>query len=309
MRNLKLILSAAATLGAFGTNGASAADLAARPYTKAPPPAAVWSNDIVASNNQLSIFYVGTNVNYTEYSPGFAPFGPAGTPIDSEKGWLNGVGGAASLMTNFAGIENLYLRGEVTYVQGNTNYWAGGGAVTSASDPQKIWNEDFRIGKGFAVSNTSMLTPYIGAGAQQWDRSLTPGPNGSLEAYTHGYAGGGLLFQVNPARGLVLSAYGFGGGTFSAQMANSFNGGAAIVPFTYTGMGGKAIYMAGASLDYAITRNFHANVGFDYVNFRYLQSNPNAVGGVEPNSLSEYWKVKAGVGYAFDWGMPVVAKY
>src|ERR1700744_2634120 len=222
MRNFKLILSAAAAFGVVaGINGASAADLAARPYTKAAPAVAVWSNDIVNSNNQVGVFYQGTNMNYTEYSPGFAPFGPAGTPIDGEKGWLNGVGGFGSLMVDVAGIQHLYLSAQGSYLQGNTSYWAGGGAVTSASDPQKMWNEDFRIGKGFDISRTMMLTPYFGAGAQQWERSLTPGPFGSLETYSHGYAGGGLLAQFNPSQGLVLSAYGLVGGIFSAQMANT----------------------------------------------------------------------------------------
>jgi hypothetical protein len=303
----KILLAAIAATSVAAAGAATAADMPVKAARAAP--AAVWSNDIVNSNNQISLYYVGMNVDYLEYSPGFVGFPPLGAPMDSEKGWLNGVGGAASIMTNVAGIQNLYLSAEVTYVQGNTDYWAGGGPVTAASDPQKIWNENFRIGKGFELSSSAMLTPYIGAGAQQWRRHVTPGAFGYQEDYSHGYAGGGLLFQVNPARGLVFSAYGLVGGIFSAEMKTTYNDGLAGTPFTYTGMGGKAIYMAGGSADYAITRNFHANVGVDYVNFRYNQSNPNPGGGVEPASRSEYWKVKAGIGYAFDWGTPVVAKY
>ncbi|MBO0757897.1 MAG: hypothetical protein J2P54_18795, partial [Bradyrhizobiaceae bacterium] len=64
-------------------------------------------------------------------------------------------------------------------------------------------------------------------------------------------------------------------------------------------LGNSTIFLAGASIDYAIYKQWHANVGFDYTNFKYGIS-PIGVGGfLEPDSRTSNFTVKGGFGYSF----------
>jgi hypothetical protein len=291
-------------LGALVLASAGSSALAADMAVKAPaPPVVVCSNDIIRSNNQISLDVVGSNWNYLERDQ----FGVA---LDSEKGPQPGVQVTGSVMGCLGSLTNIYAMARYTYLNGTTNYWAGGGPVTFNTDHAVISTGDFRLGKGFDIGANWMLTPYVGAGLQRWDRDLSnaQGPFGYHEAYKHDYAGGGLLVQFSPVSLLVLSANGLVGSTFSANMTTSQNGGAVIQPWTF-GLGSKLIYMAGLSADYAFTPNFHGNVGADYVNYAYGRSAVNPFGLLEPDSRTSNWTFKAGLGWSWGAPAPVVAKY
>jgi hypothetical protein len=252
-----------------------------------------WS-DILSANNQISVDFAETYVDYMETV--------GDTPFDSERGWLPGMSVSGSLMRDWV-VKNLYLYGQFTWATGNTNYvgsYQGGnyGDLT-LSDGAVVDNEDFRVGKGFGLSNGVMLTPYIGAGARQWSRNL-PGPGGYHEDYSHGYAGGGLLAQFSPSPRWVISANGLVGSTFGASMRSSLiPGGFPITPQTYD-LGSAAIYMAGLSIDYAMTQRVHANVGIDYSNFRYGESQVSSMdGSYEPDSRTSQVALKVGLGFTF----------
>ncbi len=251
-------------------------------------------SDIVKSNNQV-IFNVSAGyLDYLESS--------GSTPLDSERGWQPGASLSGSMMTDI-GLTNLYLYGNLSWNKGYTDYvgsFIGGNyGDVRQRDKAEIFNEDFRIGKGFEVSDAFMLTPYLGLGARQWRRDL-PGAGGYREDYSHGYVGGGLLAQYSPGPGWVLGVSGLIGSTFSASMKTTATaGGAAITPQTYK-LGNSTIYMVGASVDRAITDTMHANLSVDYTNFKYGRS---AVSGIdstyEPDSRTSAVAVKMGLGFAF----------
>jgi hypothetical protein len=238
----------------------------------------------------VTLDYATTNFNYLETLPD-------GSAFDTEKGWVSpGISVTGSLMRDLFGVCNLYISGRFTYVDGHTNYWS---PPLVNTDGAKVYDEDFRIGKGFDLSNNMMLTPYIGAGAHLWSRNL-PGPGGYHEDYSNGYWGGGLLFQVAPVSRLVLSANGLVGSTFDASMNTTLiPGGGAIIPQTYK-LGSSVIFMAGVSADYAITQQWHVNVEADYVNFKYGASPVSTIDGSnEPDSRTSNWTLRAGLGYAY----------
>jgi hypothetical protein len=283
------------------SSSAVAADMAlkARPL----PPVVECSNDIVRSNNQISVDIVGTKWDYLERDQ-------LGIPIDSEKGWVPGVQLTGSVMGCWLGFQNVYAMARYTYLNGHTDYWAGGGPVTRNVDGAVVSTGDFRLGKGFDVGTNWMLTPYVGAGLQQWDRDLSNahGPFGYHEAYKHDYVGAGLLVQVSPISRLVLSANGLVGSTFDAKMVATQNGGFPIPPWTF-GLGSSVIYMAGLAADYALTANLHVNIGVDYVDYKYGRSAFNPFGFFEPDSRTQNWTVKGGLGWSWGAAAPVVAKY
>jgi hypothetical protein len=287
------------------TGAAFAADMPVKARSAAVP---VWVNPILVANNQISLDVVGHNLDYHEWIPGIPVF-------NSEKDWQPGLQLTGSAMGNLGAITNVYVMGQYTWISGKSDYWAPGGPLgpttpVSMKNGAEFNDFDFRLGKGFEVGQNWMLTPYIGAGYSIWDRDLSNalGPFGYHEKYEYGYAGGGLLIQYAPTQQIVLSGYGFAGSTFDAKMATSFNGGFAVNPWTY-GLGSSAIYKAGISADFALTRQWHVNVGADYTNFRFGASALAPDGTMEPDSETHRWTVKAGVGYSFYAPPAVVAKY
>jgi hypothetical protein len=173
--------------------------------------------------------------------------------------------------------------------------------VERPSQPALRYRRNFRLGKGFGIGQNAQITPYFGIGAHFWDRNLT-GPGGYIEDYGDSYAGGGLLVQYSPFHQWVLSAYGLVGETFGSHLSiSNFPDPSHSFDFT---LGNSAIYMAGASADYAITRQWHANAGIDWTNFQYGRSAtlPTALPGIgffEPDSRTSDVTIKAGFGYSF----------
>lgn len=294
MRNLSIILSAAA----FGLAGsAQAADLY-RGGSKDGPVSVVVSgpDPIIAANNQVAIQFVTTSFDYSEHE--------AGVLLDTEKGWVPGVGAELTVMQNFI-LPNFYFDAAFSYMDGKTDYlgsyWGGTYGSLAQKDPAAVTDIDFRVGKGFAVAPSFMATPFIGAGFHQWDRDL----GSYAETYSHGYIGGGLLLQWAATDKLVLFASGLVGTTFAPS-------------FTATGafgfsdnLGETLIWKAGGGLDYAIAEHWHAHAKVELTEFGYGQSGlhdfpcANAIAAAcaygvhEPNSDTQLITVKAGIGYSW----------
>jgi hypothetical protein len=247
-----------------------------------PPP-----NWIVESNNQISVQYQSIHFDYAETQ--------AGVLLDTEKGWVPGVGVSVTVMQNWM-IDNLYFNGSFAWYRGHTDYVGSliGGVFGSVRQENGaiVRDFDFRLGKGFAVHRDFMVTPFFGIGSHDWDRKVNNG-----EDYTHGYWGAGLLLQWSPMSRLVVSADGLIGKTFDPNVfVHAIPG---FVPDTSLDLGDSRLYKLGLSADYAITRNIHANAGIEYTNFHYGQS-PVVNGILEPDSKTENVTFKVGLGYA--WG-------
>jgi hypothetical protein len=255
------------------------------------PAANAGDFDILNSNNQIAAQFVATNFDYLE------TFG--GTKLDSEGGWVSGVGGSFTwqghLITN-----NLYFNAQYSYINGKTDYVGSFQGGTYGSVRQKdgatVNDFDVRIGKGFEIQPNFQLTPYFGVGYHDWQRAVNTG-----EEYSHAYVGAGLLVQWNPLARLVLSAHGLVGGTFDSQViVHTIPGPGGIVGSTLA-LGGADTERVGLSGDYAVTSHIHLNAGVEWVHFSYGKSNPDPTGTYfEPDSRTNNTTVKVGVGYA--WG-------
>lgn len=320
MKTSFLVLSGL-TLLAAAASPVLAADMAVKARPMAAPVAGCGYNAITASNNQISLQYAGINKNYEEYNSvgplGIDPALPVNAILDSENGWVHGVSVTGSAMFNLGAFCNVYVFGRGSYFDGKTDYWQPLGRLPGLSNA-KIWEGDFRFGKGFDLAPNFMLTPYIGVGARSWDRDLCQGGAcfgfGFHENYRHSYVGAGLMGQFAMTPALVLTASGLVGGTFDSTLTGGplANGNPNIVPFR-TGLGNSTIYKIEGSLDYAFTQNFHGNVGVEYTEFRYGQSGAFVTDrfgnlGTEPDSRTRNVTVRAGLGWAFG-AAPVVAKY
>jgi hypothetical protein len=221
-------------------------------------------------------------------------------------------------MFNLGTFCDVYLFARGTYFDGKTDYWQNGFPPNGQSFA-KIWDGDFRVGKGFDLAPNWMLTPYLGGGLHRWDRDpgLAGGPTvpgGYHELYTHDYLGGGLMLQWSPMSRLVLTGSGLVGSTFDSHISGGPQapGNPTVLNFS-AGLGNSVIYKVEGSADYAFTPNFHGNIGVEYTNFRYGASGlfpftSTGIIGNEPDSRSQIWTVRAGLGWS--WGAPpVVAKY
>jgi hypothetical protein len=266
----------------------------------------VQYNDILIANNQISVSAVLTHLNYAEFDDGRFGDLPPGTFVDSEKGWVPGVGVKGSAMGNWV-VDNLYVAAEASWSKGRTEYMQGPAlGVIFQNHDAEFADVAFRLGKGFALQPNFMVTPFAEYGYHQWIRRVNFG-----EVYRHQYAGGGLLLQYAPVQRLVLSLSGMVGSTFDAQID------IAAIPnnnpdVNGLGLGSALTWRVGGAADYAITPNFHILGGIDYTEFKYGASvTVPALGpGYEPDSTSKVFVAKLGVGYS--WGAPaiaVVAKY
>ena len=279
----------ALAVAGLGTSAYAADRDKAPVYVKALAPVA--TNDILKVNNQFYLDFAATNFNYKEL------FG--GGILDTEKGWASpGLQYSLSMMTNVFDIRNVYASATLTWTHGDITHGEANPAFNGMPTHSDVKDYDLRIGKGFDIGSTFMLTPYLGVGWHDWSR-VFPGAGGYAELYNHYYEGGGLLAQYSPLPNWVLSAYGLAGKTQGSHLdVTRTPGGFPIPPQTFV-LGDSTIFLAGGSIDYAIYKQWHANVGFDYTNFKYGIS-PVGVGGfLEPDSRTSNFTVKAGVGYSF----------
>lgn len=279
-------------IGVMGLIPAQAADLTLRPSYSASESMPLRLN-ILDANNELNVDFMANGQHYLESSEGYKQ--------DNEQGWQTGVSVSASVMRDLL-TPNLYLFGRFEWSKGTTDYkgalssYPVYGSYTAKTDAT-ITNEDFRIGKGFGLTDGSMYTPYIGFGARQWIRSLQ-GAYGYDERYTHEYVGVGLLAQFVPTDRWVLSFNGLIGSTLSPEMTASSNGGAAIPRMKFD-LKRSIYYQAGLGVDYAMTRHLHANAAIDYEGYKYGSSEVNSYNLYEPSSNSDNVKLKAGLGLSF----------
>ena len=251
-------------------------------------------SDIKAANNQATIQSISTNVDYTETGNGI--FGTQTGTLDTETGAVPGFALSLSMMSR---LESEYFAAEYDRSTGETNYTGAlqSGALGSvlATSSAVLTNFSLRSGKGFALKNKYMLTPYFELGFHKWDRGVNFG-----ETYTHKYYGIGALGEFSPVYKLVLSVKAMAGKTYGSYI--TVNSGPGLNGFSGS-LGNSTIYKAGLSADYAFMRHFRGNVGVDYTSFSYGMSDVYSVGGAfvvwEPDSKTNYTTLKLGVGYAF----------
>jgi len=123
------------------------------------------TNWILNSNNQISVDFVGSHIDYLETL--------GGVPLDTEKGWLWGASASGSFMGNVLGIRNVYVFGQFTYLGDHTTHGEANPIFNNTRTEAQIRDEDFRLGVGLSLSRDVMLTPYLGLGEHYWLREFT----------------------------------------------------------------------------------------------------------------------------------------
>lgn len=256
------------------------------------------TTDIIATNNQVGIQYISTNVNYTE-TVNANSSGTSLSTTDTESGNVPGYALNLSVMNNWW-LGNDYFKlgyshnsgdtsGSGTLVYNNANAGSGTGIDSATLEDYFV-----RYGKGFVTSDNTMITPYFELGHHQWNRSITAGNYSANLNYTNRYYGIGGLAQYTPIKKLTLDIDALVGknyGTF-LNIANAGSG----------SLTGDNLWRAGIGADYAFTKNFHANIGVDYTSFNYGMSNIYYVSGGSAyfaGAKTNYTTAKIGVGYSF----------
>jgi hypothetical protein len=252
------------------------------------------TSDILASNNRTLMQVISTSVDYREFGNGYL-----GTPtgvLDTETGSV--MGGAISL-SGMRGGEHLYWEFGGDYSAGETRYTGalqGGtfGSYVGSSGAQMI-NLGIRLGKGFAVGDRTMLSPYGEWGWHEWQRGVNYG-----ERYSHQFFGAGLMAQYSPVPRLVLSVSALWART--NQSSIEVNSGPNLTGFTGR-LGDSPLYRIGAAVDYAFTSQIHGNLAVEYTKFRYGASAAFPVGSGlvawEPDSETRYLVIRTGLAIPF----------
>ena len=250
------------------------------------------------SNNQFSAKFVLKKLAYEENGNGIL-----GSPVgllDTEKGYVPGWGLGLTFMGNVL-LDKDYVDLEFSHSTGHTDYvgaligGGGFGSVTGTSSA-RLLDLSARIGEGFSVSQNFMLTPFLELGHHKWYRGINAG-----ETYNHSYWGGGLLAQTSIGNKFVLSVNGMIGRTFSSTIDVA----SSSIPGFSGDLGNATTYRFGASVDYAITKDIHINLGVDHTRFKYGMTKLFPIPGFpgffqwEPDSKSRYTVFNAGVGLAF----------
>lgn len=253
-------------------------------------PAYAATQDIKSVNNQVGLQLTTIDVDYLEKE--------SGEKLDSEGGHVPGFSLSLSLMKDVL-FTNDYFHAEYSRNKGHTDYvgqYISGGGYGSLKDSSKakLTDYSFRYGKGFELGESFMLTPYAEIGQHEWERGVNDG-----ETYKNKWWGLGVLAQYSPIQKFVVGVDAMLGRTFDSKIdvkgSYGFN----------DSLGKSDIYRVGISGDYAITEHIHANVGVDYVNYKYGKSGYNEVAAdpgylyYEPNSKTENTTFKIGVGYSF----------
>jgi hypothetical protein len=250
------------------------------------------THDIESANNQLVVQFLSKNLDYTETANGAV--------LDTESGRVPGYGFSLSVMKD-QGQGRYYIQMQYRSFKGKTDYVGGtlGNPVYGsliAKSGATIADSSIRYGKGLAINDEFMVTPYGELGYHQWDRNVGDGsPGGYPETYSHLYLGAGALGQYSPFGKLVLSADVLIGSTFGSNINVGLP-----APFGFSAsLGNSILSRVGVSVDYAFTKNIHANTGVDYTSWKYGASAVQSSGFYEPDSKTKDTTVRAGIGYAF----------
>lgn len=255
---------------------------------------------IMAVNNSVSLAYLNSNLDYVEPSDEQA-FNTGTSYLDYERASLNGLRLAVNWMS--PAYSDLYVHADWDWASGRANYTGFDQKNNPVTGDSGATIQDFglKIGKGIVTGRHWMLTPYGTFGGRHWTRVIGEGTSGDFnETYQHLYAGFGGLIQYAPSEGWVVTGDATLARTFYAWINDAPDG------LSHAPLGGSPLIKLGLEADRRITDRLHAFIGFDYMYFRYGQSdvylvpnsNPQLV-VMEPASETNMYNVTVGARFAY----------
>jgi hypothetical protein len=246
---------------------------------------------IIASNSEAWASVGAESLNYKE----------AVSPVpDADRGVVPSFAAGVDYMTD----SGLYLAGQATASFGGAGYF--GATVDYPGAPEvpyegntheRIITIDGKIGQGFVLGPSAMITPYGDLGFRYWRRNLG---DGDTEEYHHLAALAGGMLQFSPTNRLVFTGYGAAGVTFGTHMRDSYG-------INYS-LGPAGIFEVGGKIGYDLTQRWELFTSLDFEHFRYVQSPQEAdpvdsaiydepVTAQEPGSFTNETSMRLGIAY------------
>lgn len=255
--------------------------------------AAQANESIQAANNQATFAVGSHDLEYHEIDT----YGLTnGGYLDSETGHQPAFKFGLTRQGGLFGLSDIYLGASLAYAKGDTHYdgyLQGGPSLVPYAATTRSTTTDFSLRLGRAYSFASVpdlqLTPFVGYGHQTWVRDMQ-GDYGYKETYSHHLVEAGLMAQYAFTPALVGSVDASYGRTLGAEMETD--------GYSTFKLGSKPRTSVGVGIDYAITRQWHANASYRLTQFKYGESQ-DVGGAVEPNSKSTTQEAMAGVGFHF----------
>ena len=255
-------------------------------------PAFADTSDIRASDRAAE-FDVGAGYQKYGESVNDASF-------DTETGWMPYIGAGFTWVgsensKSGAMFDNMYGHIEANVMFGDDHYNGGIQHLHGPTTPfqsttsNTIFNIDGQIGHLFELTDGVTLIPLVDIGYRTWSRDIGGGGivSNSNEDYSTGLAMGGLLLQVSPMPGLVLSASGEGGTTFGPELrAND----------TTYNLNATPAWKFGGKIGYTFAPNWEVTTGANMVGFGFQHSQV-INGAYEPNSYTHDLTATAGIAY------------
>lgn len=257
-------------------------------------------DSILRANNEIGLAVTGTLMNYQEHITQF------NGQTDIESGWMPGFQVKYSLMGDyFSSLPNLYFAVNYDYSNGNLHYQGfllSPGTPPSQTTDSAVTNRVVgRLGMGFPLAQSWMLTPYLAGGYQNWDRNLQ-GTHGGKEKYSAGLVGAGFMLQYAPIRQLVLSANAQGFAVIGGGMTPSGN----IIENNLgtASFGTSGEERVSLDADYRLNGSWHVYGGLNFTHFNYTGGPLNSplaqlLGAAEPPSSTNLFGMQLGVAYGF----------
>lgn len=257
---------------------------------------AIANETIDASLMQTTLEYTKMHSAYREYNEGQAYNANAGKYLNTENGNVGQYGLRSSMF-----IGPMVLGSSVRYAKGDTRYdgyrqdGMGGLTPAKATTGNKFIDLSTNLGMRMNVRQDIAIVPYGELGVRLWERTLGKGEADSfVETYQHAHVGAGLRTLWSPMKHLTVEAQGMLGKTVRSQM--SLDG-------TNFDLGSKPVYQAGLGVDYAIRDSVHVNMGYQYEQFAYGESDwvqiDSTSSAMEPASKTERNRFTVGIGMGF----------
>jgi outer membrane immunogenic protein len=290
MRALKPVIGALVFAAIAGISAASAADLAARPYTKAPvmiDPVYSWTGFYVGGNAGYSWGRSRTDVSYFNTATGAPIVPPVGSILSNSFGMNGGIAGGQAGYNWQTGSWVLGLEADIQ--------WSG-------ERGSSAFNCAGTVAGGVCLPGLTFLP----AGATGTNLAVSE----SLEWF--GTVRGRAGFLATPS----VLLYGTGGLAYgsvkSTGVLTGFNPNGGALAFVGSNTDTRVGWTVGAGVEGMITANWSAKLEYLYMDLGRFNAGafslaPGSLIGVNATSRFTDNILRAGVNYRF--GGPVVAKY
>jgi hypothetical protein len=255
---------------------------------------------VIQASREIGVSFSASYIAYTENGDnGF---------VDSEHGWVPGVG--AKVTENFDALKltNLLVWATYDFNYGNTNHLNAGSALIT---PAGFRSNDlsFWLGKGFLPAPNLLLTAEPEAEYREWLRLLPNGEFDTRENYTFWAPGLALGASYSPRSSLVMKAK--AGFEYTVSPVNAGNGKPnpssqipAPVPAVNLILRPHALWQVEEGGDWALTHAIHVYADASYSRFGFGRSvNYHFDNGdyyhYEPSSVTNLLRIDAGLAWAF----------